>query len=117
VSACNPQIHVGDIGTLVGVVVEEFDETTGTCVSVDISAAESMSITITRPDGTKFSRTAVFTTDGTDGQMHILSVAGDFDAANARSGKAWRRQGYVVLEAGVNEKRTEVVWFEVAENL
>ena len=69
------QIHVGDIGTtLIG--------TFSDCgTAVDISSASSIEMIIRKPDQTKLTKTATFVTDGTDGQVQYITIAGDVDQA------------------------------------
>jgi hypothetical protein len=107
--SCSPKLHAGDIGVLLGVTVMQYDEDLQRCVAVDISGATALSITVRRPAGSTYTKTAVLTGDGTDGQMHFLTAAGDLDEV----GPGWYRQGKVVFSAGVDEKRTEAVHFEV----
>jgi hypothetical protein len=83
------QIHVGDIGTTLIVTILEDGSV------VDISSASSLQIIIKKPDATTLTKTGVFTTDGTDGKMQYVSIAGDFD----QSGN-YRIQGKVNLSSG-----------------
>ena len=83
------QIHVGDIGTTLIVTILENGSV------VDISSATSLQIVIRKPDATTLTKTGVFTTDGTDGKMQYVSIAGDFD----QSGN-YRIQGKVELTGG-----------------
>ena len=83
------QIHVGDIGTTLIVTILEDGSV------VDISSASSLQIIIKKPDATTLTKTGVFTTDGTDGKMQYVSIAGDFD----QSGN-YRIQGKVDISGG-----------------
>ena len=83
------QIHVGDIGTTLIVTILENGSV------VDISSATSLQIVIRKPDATTLTKTGVLTTDGTDGKMQYISIAGDFD----QSGN-YRIQGKVELTGG-----------------
>jgi flagellar basal body rod protein FlgG len=69
------EIHEGDIGTTLTVTVTDCGTT------LDISTATSLSIFIKKPDGTLLTRTGIFTTDGTDGKIYYVTVAGDTDVA------------------------------------
>ena len=62
------QAHVNDIGTIFRVTVYDTTSTGGTTVA-DISGATTKKFTFKRPDGTTFEKTAVFTSDGTDGNI------------------------------------------------
>ena len=101
--------HVNDIGTIFRVTV--FAATsTGTSTVADISTASTKQIVFSRPDGTTLTKTAVFTTDGEDGDIQYLSVDGDLNMAGT-----WHLQVYIVTPAG--EWRTDVGHFRVYENL
>ena len=112
-SCCTPHIHVDDIGTAMQIEVTTQDPDTLVCSALDISGATSQTITIRQPDGTSRTAAATFVTDGTDGQMEILSILGDFPS----EGPGYRYQGHVVFTAGVDEKYTAVLEFEVFPNL
>ncbi len=83
------QIHQSDIGTKLLITVKD-----GGSV-VDISSASSLIILIKKPDGTILTRTGVLETDGTDGKMYYIVVAGDLDAAGV-----YKIQGRVALSSG-----------------
>tara|TARA_Y100000296_G_C5157726_1_gene250087 strand:+ start:1040 stop:1366 length:327 start_codon:yes stop_codon:yes gene_type:complete len=103
------QAHVNDIGTIFRVTVYDMTSTGGTTVA-DISTATTKQFTFKRPDGTTFNKTAVFTTDGTDGDIQYLSVDGDLNVSGT-----WHLQAYVVTSAG--NWKTDVGHFRVYENL
>ena len=84
------EIHVGDIGTNIRLIVkDENDEI------VDISVATSMTLILTKPSGTKTEYTAEFYTDGADGIISYITVDGDIDEAGL-----YRAQGLVELDGG-----------------
>ena len=66
-------IHTGDTGTVFIITISD------TGVPVDLSSGTSASnvILFKRPDRTTFNRPAVFDTDGKDGRIKYVSVAGD----------------------------------------
>ena len=103
------QAHVNDIGTIFRVTVYDTTSTGGTTVA-DISLATTKQFTFKRPDGTTFDRVAVFTVDGSDGNIQYLSVDGDLDVAGT-----WHLQAYVATSAG--NWKTDVGHFKVYENL
>ena len=103
------QAHVNDIGTIFRVTVYDTTSTGGTTVA-NISTASTKQFTFKRPDGTTFDRAAVFTSDGSDGNIQYLSVDGDLNVAGT-----WHLQAYVVTSAG--NWRTDVGHFKVSENL
>ena len=103
------QAHVNDIGTIFRVTVYDTTSAGGTTVA-DISGATTKKFTFKRPDGTTFEKTAVFTSDGTDGNIQYLAVDGDLNVAGT-----WNLQAYVATGAGTWS--TSVGTFKVHENL
>ena len=85
------EIHVGDIGT--ELVVEVTDEDGA---AVNIAAATSKLIYLTRPlaaGGVEtLTKTAALDTDGTDGLMKYVTVAGDLSIKGN-----WKIQGWVAV--------------------
>ena len=98
------EIHLGDIGTVFVVTVKDGSST------IDISGATTKQIILVAPDGGKLTKTASFTTDGTDGKMQYAAVSGDLDEAGW-----WKLQGRVVLTSGTWS--TDITRFEVHQNL
>jgi hypothetical protein len=97
------EIHVGDVGTALVVEIVEWDEDTQAYVAVNISAATTLTIYLTRPNGTVLTKTAVLDTSGTDGKMKYTTVSGDLSAAGR-----WKIQGYVAGVAGWSGSSLEV---------
>lgn len=84
-------IHVGDVGTIFRLTIVESDEVT----PVNVSSATVKKIYFMKPDGTKVTKTAVFSTDGTDGKIQYVGIAGDVDQP-----REWQMQGYVEMTSG-----------------
>jgi hypothetical protein len=83
-------IHEGDTGTeLNATVVDQF----GT--PVNVSTATVLNVYFQRPNGTRFTRTAVFETGGADGRIQYTLQAGDIDMDGT-----WVRQWHVEMPAG-----------------
>lgn len=101
--------HVNDIGTTFRVTVYDATSTGGSAIA-NISAASTKQMIFSRSDGTTFTKTAVFTTDGSDGDIEYVSVDGDLNMAGT-----WHLQAYVVTPAG--NWRTDVGHFRVYDNL
>lgn len=80
------EIFVGDVGTAFTLTVVE-----GTSV-VDISSASVKEILFQKPSGTVVTKTATFQTDGTDGKIRYITIAGDIDESGY-----WLYQGHIVL--------------------
>lgn len=82
-------IHEGDIGTKLLITMKDDGSV------VDISSASSLSIFIKRPDGTMLTRSGTLETDGTDGKMYYIVVAGDLNDAGL-----YKIQAQVILTSG-----------------
>ena len=80
-------------------------------VAVDVSAATTKQIKFKRPDGTSFTKTASFLTDGTDGRLLYVTVNGDLNMAGN-----WKLQGYVAGVGGFTGHSDEYT-FHVAGNI
>jgi len=79
-------LHYGDVGAVI-----ELTATDCNGVVEDISAATTLEIYFQKPDGTTVTKTAVFTTDGTDGKFQYTTIAGDLDMVGT-----WHYQGHIV---------------------
>jgi hypothetical protein len=79
-------------------------------VALDISTATVKQIIIDKPDGTNLTKGANFVTDGKDGKLYYLTVAGDFDQAGT-----YRTQAKIVMPgfSGYSSATT----FEVLANI
>jgi hypothetical protein len=103
------EAHINDIGTVFRVTV--YDTTsTGDTEIADISSATSLTFTFKRPDCTTFTKNALFTNNGTDGQIQYVTVNGDLNVAGT-----WSIQAYVVTPNGSHKTNTGT--FRVFENL
>jgi len=98
-------IFINDIGTSIGGTVKDQDK-----AIVDCSVCISKVIRFQKPDNTTFDKTAAFVTDGSDGQIHYITVDGDLDTAGI-----WYYQGIVNLPLGTWS--TDIHSFEVEEPL
>ena len=67
------EIHLNDIGTIFEVTVQDDG------VIVDISGATTKEIIFKKSRGEVLTKAAVFSTDGVDGKMRYVAVAGDLD--------------------------------------
>lgn len=98
------EIHVGDVGTTLLVTVKDGDS------AVDISGASTKQIIIKKPSGSTLTKTASFSTDGTDGKMSYTIILGDLDEAGTH-----QLQGKVVISDGTYN--TDITKFKVHRNL
>jgi hypothetical protein len=97
--------HKLDIGTIIRLVIRADG------VVQDVSSATvTKQIKLQKPDGVTVTKTAVFTTNGKDGQIQYTTVANDLDQVGR-----WKAQGYVVLSSGT--WHTTVETFEVLPTL
>jgi len=97
-------IHEGDIGTKLLITIKDDG------AIVDISSSSSLNIFIKRPDGTMLTRAGTLETDGTDGKMYYIVVAGDLNQAGV-----YKLQSQVNLTSGAFYSST--VNFQVHCNL
>ena len=82
-------VHVADEGTIFRLGVREGGS------EADVSAATTKQILFLKPDGSTLTKTATFTSDGTDGKIEYAIITGDLDI-----GGEWQVQAYVVLPTG-----------------
>lgn len=66
-------LHVGDIGAVIRITVYEDGS------PKDISTASPKQLKIRKPDGSVTTKTASFTTDGSNGQLQCATESGDLD--------------------------------------
>lgn len=100
------EIHVGDVGTTIEVTLTEDGSI------VDISTATTKEIKIKGPHGAVNTKIATFVTNGTDGKLEFVSVAGDFN----RDG-VWRIQAKVILNSPAGTWNSDLGEFTVFPNL
>lgn len=103
------EIHVGDIGTRITMVVYDGD------TIVDLAAFTHLQILLEPPDDASKTVAATLTSDGSDGSMYIITEDDTFDQAGE-----WGMQGYVetvVGDAVTAAWHTDVVRFTVYPNI
>lgn len=98
-------IHVGDVGTDIVLTVLDQDGAV-----VNLGTATTLEIIFDKPDGVNLTKTASLVTNGSDGKIHYVFIAGDLDQKGE-----WRYQARVVLSTGT--WRTDVARFWVEDNL
>lgn len=103
--ACEPTIRVGDIGTQLEIEVVQNCST-----PLPIDSATVKTVTVKRPDSSSFTRDAIFLTDGTDGLLYILTIAGDLTLEGT-----YYIQAYLELPAW--QGNSDIGEFEVEDNL
>lgn len=99
------KFHVGDVGARLIAEFLEWDESTQEYVARNIAAATQLRIYLTKPDGTTLTKTAVFDTDGTDGLMKYVTIAGDLSVKGT-----WKIQGYAAGVSGWSGSTREVTF-------
>lgn len=98
------EIHEDDVGTkLLATIIDDGEV-------VDISSASSFTLLIKKPNGVLLAKPATLETNGTDGKIYYITVAGDLDEAGV-----YKIQGLVVLPNG--SFYTSIVTFKVHCNL
>ncbi len=97
-------VRVNDTGTRFELTIVEND------VAVDISSATMKTIKFQKPDNVILSKTADFTTDGTDGKIDYVSITNDIDVKGE-----WKIQGYIEIPSG--KFHTSMSSFGVSGNL
>lgn len=98
------EIHFNDIGTTLKTVLKN-----GSSV-VNISSATTKNIILGKPDGTSLTKSGVFTTDGTDGELEYVTIANDLNQCGW-----WKIQSYVVISSG--NWSSDIGNFEVHRNI
>lgn len=102
---CEKVIRVGDVGTVLEIeVLEDCD------AILPVQTATIKKITILRPDKSSFVRDAIFSVDGTDGKIYILTIAGDLTMSGT-----YYIQAYIELPAW--QGHSDIDDFEVEDNL
>jgi hypothetical protein len=104
--SCKPVFQKDSIGSQLEVEVLQNCSTN----ILDISTATLKEIVIQRPDKTKITRSAIFLTDGTDGVVYILTIAGDLTLEGT-----YYIQAYIEMPSW--QGNTEIGEFEVEDNL
>ena len=89
----NQPIFAGDIGTIFELTIEESID--GIDTVVNVSSATTRQLIFRKPDQSVLTKTASFTTDGTDGKIRYVTAPGDIDTAGQ-----WIVQGKVVMPSG-----------------
>lgn len=99
------EIHVGDVGTIFLVTIKDENDTV-----VDVSTSVGKTLIFKKPDGTILSKTASFSTDGTNGEIQYTTIDGDLDL----HGK-WAIQAFI--DFGSTEWYSDIDKFTVYNNL
>ncbi len=101
-----PEIHQDNIGTVFRFAIRNQDDAV-----VDLSSASLLEIRFRKPDRTTILvKTATLVTDGTDGLIQYVTIAGDLDTSGP-----WTRQARVTIPAG--DFWSEVIAFQVEDNI
>jgi hypothetical protein len=81
------------------------------CVAISVASVTLKTLTFTKPSGSTLTKTASFSTDGTDGNIYYASIAGDLDEAGI-----WNVQAKVQFGSG-SSYHSETKKFKVLPNL
>lgn len=102
---CEQKIRVGVVNTTIEVELKE-----NCLAALATEGATVKNIIVQRPDGTTFTRPGVFTTDGTDGKIYFLTIAGDLTMSGT-----YYIQSYLELPSW--QGHSDIGEFEVFDNL
>lgn len=95
------EIHEDDIGTSFRLTVYDCQDPP---VAIDVGVASVMEVKFRRPDYSAFTRTGTLYTDGSDGIIEYVTIAGDLDAEGT-----WSIQAVVTLPTGIWNSSVESV--------
>ena len=99
------KIHVGDIGTVIEyTILDDYGAV------VNLASATGLKIKLRSPNRSILNKTAVHSTNGTDGKMRYVTQAGDISTHGD-----WLVQGWVELPEG--SWYTDISMFTVESNL
>jgi hypothetical protein len=98
------EVHLNDVGTVFELTIKE-----GSTI-VDVSTTTAKQIKFLKPSGEVLTKTASFTTDGTDGKIKYASIAGDLDEVGP-----WEIQAVVTFASG--EWNSNTSQFDVYRNI
>lgn len=98
------KIHLNDIGTIFIIYLCDCGEI------VDLSDNISLEMIFRKPDTTSETKTAVLTSDGTDGALQYVTIVDDLDLIGS-----WNIQAKVELPTGA--WRSDIGRFKVHTNL
>jgi hypothetical protein len=93
----------------IGAIIELTIQQKGSIINIS-SASATKQIILKKPDNTKLTKTASFTTDGTDGKLQYITIAGDIDQIGD-----WQAQAYIVMVGFIGY--TSPITFTVNDNL
>ena len=103
------QIHLNDIGTRFEATIKE-KIADGTLVVVDLTGATVIQLIFFKADGISETKSASFSTDGSDGKIKYLTLSGDIDQIGI-----WQIQAHITIPAG--DWRSNIEDFRVYRNL
>lgn len=101
-----PKVRDGDFGTKLRITAKD----NGTVVDISSSTARTIYLRKANVAKTILTKTAVLSTDGSDGKLEYITVADDVDAEGP-----WGIQGEVVLPSGTF--RTAIGSFNVGPKI
>src|SRR4051812_7601925 len=101
----------GAIGAIIRATVREEDDN-GDLVVVNLAAVTQKNLIFRKPSGAVVTKTGVFYTNGADGKIQYVTIAGDIDEVGI-----WSFQGDFVFPASGYDGPSEIGNFKVLENL
>lgn len=94
------EFRVGDVGSVIEVLVTELNDTTGVVSAVDLSGVGTKELKFKKPSGALLTVTAAFTTNGTDGLIRHTWTAGQLDELSR--GRLWYGSPHVAWAGGAD---------------
>lgn len=100
------ELQKNEIGSTIRAVLRRSDGSI-----FDVSTATVKQLIFRKPTSEKLTKTASFYTDGSDGKIQYITIAGDLDTIGV-----WTIQGYIELASGEVWK-SRVEFMRVLDNL
>jgi hypothetical protein len=101
------EIQVATIGAIIAIEVVDANG-----VPISIAGATQLRILLGKPNGTVVTKAGVYKTDGTDGIVQYVTVAGDLDQCGW-----WSAQANIQFSGGTLDYWSVTVNFKVLPNL
>ena len=102
--AVESEVHLNDVGTIFEITLKDGSTPT------NISSPVTLQIIFRKPNKALLTKTAALVTDGIDGKLRYIAIAGDLDLI----GK-WSIQASIALASG--SWKSEISTFQVFRNL
>jgi hypothetical protein len=105
------KIQNGAVGVIIRTTIREEDDN-GDLVIINLASVTQKNIIFKKPSGALVTKAGVFYTDGADGKLQYLTIAGDLDEDGI-----WSMQADFVFPGAGYDGPTEIGQFRVLPNL